>query len=150
MKVYEGRVVYKLVSEGQNIVLDTPDKVTGYLRDAFNQYPLQEQFIVIPLDRRLKPFAHFRISLGIGHATLVNPSETYRPAILVGAASVVVAHNHPSGDPAPSQADMRVTTILKQAGEHLQLSLLDHIIIGEKKADPAGQGYYSFQEAGLL
>jgi DNA repair protein RadC len=61
-----------------------------------------------------------------------------------------VAHNHPSGDPAPSAADVRITRQLREAAKMLDLSLLDHVIVGNKSADPGGVGFYSFADAGLL
>jgi DNA repair protein RadC len=59
-------------------------------------------------------------------------------------------HNHPSGDPAPSAADIQVTRQLREAALAIDISLLDHVIIGQPTADPLGRGYYSFREAGLL
>jgi DNA repair protein RadC len=63
---------------------------------------------------------------------------------------LIVAHNHPSGDPGPSQADIHVTRTLREAAKILQIDLLDHVIVGDVKSDPQARGYYSFREAGLL
>jgi DNA repair protein RadC len=82
---------------------------------------------------------------------LVHPREVFKPAILASAASVVVSHNHPSsGDPHPSSADLQVTRQLREAAQVLGIDLLDHVVVGTKEGDPAGKGYYSFREAGLL
>jgi len=63
---------------------------------------------------------------------------------------MIVAHNHPSGDPAPSAADITVTRMLRDAAKVLDIELLDHVIAGDAKANPQGRGVYSFREAGLL
>jgi DNA repair protein RadC len=74
----------------------------------------------------------------------------FRPAILQSASAIVCVHNHPSGDPSPSQADIRATRQLREASNTVQIDLLDHIIMGNREDDPNAQGYYSFAESGLL
>ena len=150
MRVYEGRIVYKEISNGQVEPLSTPDKVSGYLSSAFNEYPLQEQFLVIPLSRKNHPLGRFVVSVGTANSALVHPREVFRPAILAGASAVIVAHNHPSGDPAPSRADIQVTRQLREAAKILQMDLLDHLIVGRVEDDPLQIGHYSFSDAGLL
>ena len=150
MQVYEGRIVYEEVSRGAVEQLSTPAKVAGYLSDAFNEYPLQEQFLVIPVSRKNHPLGRFTVSLGTATSTLVHPREVFRPAILAGASGVVVAHNHPSGNPAPSRADIQVTRDLRAAAKILKIDLLDHIVVGRSEDDPMGLGYYSFNDAGLV
>lgn len=78
------------------------------------------------------------------------PREVFRGAILASASALVVAHNHPSGDPAPSSADIVVTRMLRDAAKVIDIELLDHVIVGEKTADPLGVGFYSFRGANLL
>lgn len=63
---------------------------------------------------------------------------------------MIVAHNHPSGDPAPSSADLQVTRILREASRILEVPILDHVVVGDEKADPLGRGFFSFREAGYL
>lgn len=150
MKIYEGRIVYNLISQGKQASLDTPQAINNYLRDAFNDYPLQEQFIAIPLNRKNQPFGRFIVSIGTAHAALVHPREVYQPAILAGASALAVSHNHPSGNPLPSQEDLRITRQLCDAGAILGIKLLDHLIIGNAEDDPGNCGYYSFSEMGLL
>jgi DNA repair protein RadC len=70
--------------------------------------------------------------------------------VLGGAAAIICVHNHPSGDPAPSAADLHVTRQLREAAKTLDIPLLDHVIIGDVPSDPAGRGHFSFREAGLL
>jgi DNA repair protein RadC len=67
-----------------------------------------------------------------------------------GFLEIVVAHNHPSGDPAPSNADVQVTRQLREAARTLDIELLDHVIVGNATSDPAKLGYYSYRSAGIL
>jgi DNA repair protein RadC len=66
------------------------------------------------------------------------------------ASSIICAHNHPSGDPAPSAPDLHVTRQLREAAKAVDIELLDHVIVGRAGSDPTGKGYFSFREAGLL
>ena len=84
-----------------------------------------------------------QISEGILNASLVHPREVFRAAILESAASIILLHNHPSGEVTPSREDHSITQRLVEAGRLLNIPVLDHIIIGRKK-------YFSFKEAGLL
>lgn len=150
MRIYEGRIVYREVQSGDAQRLDDPKTVAGYLSDAFNEYPLQEQFITIPLNRKNYPLGRFIVSVGTANSALVHPREVFRPAILAGASAVIIAHNHPSGDPSPSRADIQVTRTLREAAKIMNIDLLDHLIAGREEDDPQGLGYYSFNDAGLL
>lgn len=102
------------------------------------------------LDRKNHPLGRHLITLGTLTSTLVTPREVFRGAILAGAAALIVAHNHPSGDPAPSAADVQITRTLREAAKVIDIDLLDHVIVGDAKADPRGLGYFSCREAGLL
>lgn len=150
MRVFEAKIVYSLISLGEEIRLDRPDNVAAYLRSAFDENPMQEAFYCVYLDRKNHPLGRHLITLGTVDSTVVAPREVFRGAILASASAIVVAHNHPSGDPAPSQADLRVTRTLREAAKILQIELLDHVVVGDVKADPQGRGLYSFREAGLL
>lgn len=150
MRIFEAKVTYRLVSEGSSIQLESPTAILGYLQTAFDDSPLQEIFYVVFLDRKHRALGRQLISIGTLVATLVSPRDVFRGAILAGAASIVVSHNHPSGDPSPSVADHRVTKILSEAAEILEITLIDHLIVGTKASDPLGKGFYSFREAGLL
>lgn len=142
MRVYEAKMVYSLISLGEEVRLDRPSKIAEYLRSAFEENPLQEAFYCIYLDRKNHPLGRHLITLGTATGTLVSPKEVFRGAI--------VAHNHPSGDPAPSQADVQVTRKLREAARILDIEMLDHVVVGDAKADPNAQGFYSFREAGLM
>ncbi|MCX6952977.1 MAG: DNA repair protein RadC [Verrucomicrobia bacterium] len=150
MRVYEAKLVYSLVSLGDETRLDKPVRIAEYLRSAFEENPMQEAFYAVYLDRKNHPIGRHLITLGTVDSTLVAPREVFRGAIIASASALVVAHNHPSGDPAPSQADVRVTRALREAAKIIEIALLDHVIVGDPKADPLGVGHYSFREAGLI
>lgn len=150
MRVYEAKIVYTLVSLGEDIRLDRPEKVVEYLRSAFDENPVQEAFYCVYLDRKNHPLARHMITLGTATSTLAAPREVFRGAILAGATAMVIAHNHPSGDPAPSSADVQITRVLRESAKIIDIDLLDHVIVGDAKADPLARGHYSFREAGLL
>lgn len=103
------------------------------------RYAKKEQFIVILLDSKNRVIGTELVSEGTLTDSLVHPREVFRPAILQHAASIVVAHNHPSGDPYPSEEDCDLTQTLTEAGKTLSIPVLDHLIIGDGT-------YYSFQE----
>ena len=84
------------------------------------------------------------VSRGSATATVVRAREVFKPAILASATGVICAHNHPSGDPAPSRADILTTKKLHLSGQIIGIDLLDHIIVGHESS------YYSFSEAGLI
>jgi DNA repair protein RadC len=81
---------------------------------------------------------------------LVHPREVFRPAIRHGATAVILAHNHPSGDPTPSSADLRVTQKIFEASKQLDIEMHDHVILGEAENCPNSLGYYSFSDSGFL
>ena len=109
-----------------------------------------EKFWVLCLDRRSRLIRREEITSGIAHGTLAHPREVFRVAIREAACGIVCVHNHPSGDPSPSAADLAITRQLRAAAETVQITLIDHIILGRAGADPAGRGYYSFGESGYL
>ncbi|NDV61092.1 DNA repair protein RadC [Puniceicoccales bacterium CK1056] len=150
VKIYSARVTFTQVAEGPVEAVDSPERITRYMADAFNDDPIVESFWVVCLNRKNKPLARSMVTKGTATASLVHPREVFRPVILTGASACVVVHNHPSGDPSPSQADIRATRQLREAAKVVQIDLLDHVIVGDKVDDPIGRGYYSFAEAGLL
>lgn len=150
MRVYEAKLVYNLVSLGEDVALDAPGKVVAYLESAYAENPMQEALYVIMLDRKNHPIGRHMVTLGTLTGSLAHPREVFRAAILAGAAAIVVSHNHPSGDPAPSSADLQVTRKLREASRTVDIELVDHVIVGDTRSDVTGRGYYSFREAGLL
>jgi DNA repair protein RadC len=117
---------------------------------AFAESPMQESFYVVCLNRKNRPLCRTRITLGSATSALVHPREVFRAAVLASATGIVCVHNHPSGDPAPSAADLAVTRQLREAARVMDIELLDHLVIGRKDDDPAGMGYFSFRSAGLI
>lgn len=150
VRVFEAKISYQLVSPGQNVRLTNPGAVKDYLRSAYDANPVQEQFFVVLLNRKGCPLGRHLVSLGTLTGTLVSPREVFRAAILANAASIVVSHNHPSGDPTPSVADFTVTRSLREAAKVIDIELLDHVIVGTKEGDPRGIGHYSLKEAGFI
>ena len=90
------------------------------------------------------------MTTGLADRSLVHPREAYRTAISSGATGIIAVHNHPSGDPTPSKADLGITKKLKSSGEVLGIRFLDHIVIGSPDIDPNQLGYFSFLEGSML
>lgn len=124
--------------------LSSPDDVVDYMKGAFDERPDQEQFWIILLNQRNRPLGRFLCALGTVSRVAVHPREVFRPAVLNAASSVVVVHNHPSGDPRPSREDQKITNTLFKSSKVIDIELLDHIIIGTEFDDPNGVGFYSF------
>lgn len=103
----------------------------------------RENFVVLMVDTKMKIIGINTVSVGALSSTIVHPREIFKPAILSNASSIILAHNHPSGDPTPSREDLEVTKRLVEAGKILGIAVLDHIIIGVDY-------YSSFKEQGLL
>lgn len=91
----------------------------------------REYVAVMTLDTKGQVIGVTTVSVGTIDASIVRPADVYKPAIAANAASIIVAHNHPSGDPTPSPEDHSVTRQLKTAGKLLGVELLDHLVIGE-------------------
>jgi DNA repair protein RadC len=151
MKRYEVKVQFLAVGEsGPAEKLCSPNKVVEYMKGAFDAYPEQESFYAVILNRKNYAKGRHLITLGTQSGTLAAPREVFRAAVASSAAGIICVHNHPSGDPAPSAADVQVTRQLRDAGKVLAIELLDHVIIGDPASDPLGKGYFSFREAGML
>jgi len=104
---------------------------------------LCEVFYVVALDSQSRILGVCELTRGILNASLVHPREVFRVALALGAAGIIVAHNHPSGDPTPSADDRNVTRQLVNAGRLLDVPVYDHVVLGSKR-------YVSFAETGLL
>lgn len=105
----------------------------------------REHFGIFCLNNKNRLIAYHEVSVGTLTASLVHPREVFKPAILAGSAALVLTHNHPSGDPAPSPEDLEITKRLKECADIFGMRLLDHVIIGH------GSGrHYSFSDKGLL
>ncbi len=102
-----------------------------------------ELFYVVLLNNKNRKIREVKISEGSLTASLVHPREVYNPVIRESAAAVIFVHNHPSGDPEPSQEDLEITRRLKEVGEVIGVRVLDHVVIGRER-------YYSFSDRGML
>jgi DNA repair protein RadC len=129
--------------------LNRPELILSYLT-PFARRLAVEKFWVICLNRKNRLIKLVEATSGTATSALAHPREVFRIAIQHGATAIVCAHNHPSGDPGPSSADVQVTRQLREAAKAVDIELLDHVVVGEPSADPQGRGYYSFREAGIL
>ncbi|MCL5098160.1 MAG: DNA repair protein RadC [Candidatus Omnitrophica bacterium] len=129
-------------------LLDHPDLIADLLREE-NRFFQVEQFQVVLLNTRRRLISVAKVSQGTLDTILVHPREVFKPAITANASAIVLVHNHPSGDPAPSEADIKVTRDLIRAGQLLKIEVLDHIILGARTSDHA-KDYASLRELGYF
>ncbi len=129
-------------------LLDTPERIVALLRDANRAYEV-ESFQVVLLNTRRKLIRVEKISQGTLDTILVHPRDVFKPAIAANAAAVVIVHNHPSGDPTPSEADIKVTRDLIRAGQLLKIEVLDHVIIG-RATQERSKDFVSLRELGYF
>ena len=127
---------------------DTPDRAANYWRTHIveNPYfnPECECFVALMLNTRRRIKGHYLVSIGTMDTILVHPREVFRLAIIASASALVLGHNHPSGDPTPSEADIKVTRDLIRAGQLLKIEVLDHIIVGNPTHTSLRElGYFS-------
>jgi len=127
---------------GKMPLVKTPDEVTALVRGRLKGKK-KEHFLALLLDTRNQLIKLVEISVGSLDASIVHPREVFKEAISASAASVIFAHNHPSGDPEASDDDIRLTKRLAEAGEIVGIDVLDHIIIGDKN-------YLSLKREGLF
>lgn len=123
-------------------VIRSPHDAAGLLMEEL-RYLNKEHFICLFLNTKNHVIGQETISVGTLNATIVHPREVFRPAIARSCASVICAHNHPSGDPTPSTEDLELTSRLVEAGEIVGIEVLDHLIIGDRS-------FTSLKEKGFL
>ena len=126
---------------------DTPEKAHEYfelhIRSDEKFRPECECFITLFLNTRRRIIGHYIVSVGTLDSLLIHPREVFRAAIISASSAVVLMHNHPSGDPSPSEADIRVTRDLIRAGQILKIDVLDHVIVGhDRKVSLKELGYF--------
>ena len=127
---------------GDKPLVKTPDDVVSVVRSRLRGKK-KEHFLALLLDTRSQLIKVSEISIGSLDSSIVHPREVFKEAISASAASVIFAHNHPSGDPEASEDDIELTKRLAQAGEIVGIEVLDHIIISDKK-------YLSLKRQGLF
>lgn len=140
-------VSVKLVKEGKyqyagNSTVNSPDSSVKILQQFIGDRD-REYMAAILLDTKLQANAITVISIGSLNSAIIHPREVFKAAILHNAASIIIAHNHPSGNTTPSSEDIAITDRLSEASKIMGIELLDHIIVTESK-------YYSFREEGRL
>ncbi|WP_106497016.1 RadC family protein [Lentibacillus sp. Marseille-P4043] len=123
-------------------VIRSPEDGADYIMEEMRGLN-QEHFVVLFLNTKNQIIHRQTIFIGSLNASIVHPREVYREAVKRSAASIICAHNHPSGDPSPSQEDIHVTRRLVESGKMIGIELLDHIVIGDRK-------FVSLKEKGYL
>jgi len=142
-----GKRLYKEEAEKKKKIKKADD-VIGYVGEYYGPYlrdAKKEYFHVILLDIKNKPLHNIEISKGSLNAAIVDPKEIIKEATLRSAASIILVHNHPSGETEPSSEDIDITNRIIQACDFVGIKVLDHIIIGKNKED-----YFSFTKEGLI
>ncbi|MFT3780797.1 MAG: DNA repair protein RadC [Nibricoccus sp.] len=134
---------------GDAPLLESAELVAAYFAPIAAGLPV-EKFWVLCLNRKNRLLKCVEVTSGTASSSLVHPREVFREAIREGALAVICVHNHPSGDPTPSSADVNVTRQLREAAKTVGIDFLDHVIIGLPSRDPTGVGHYSFRAAGLI
>jgi DNA repair protein RadC len=128
--------------EKERYVIRSPEDGANYVMEEMSSLK-QEHFVTIFLNTKNQVIHRQTIFIGSLNASIVHPREVFREAIKRSAASIICAHNHPSGDPTPSQEDIHVTKRLSESGKMIGIELLDHLIIGDHK-------FISLKEKGYL
>jgi DNA repair protein RadC len=133
-------------------ILDSPEATFRFWKSVIETKPDfeadKETVIAILLDARLRPRAYHQVALGTVNECPVCPREVFRPVIISAAYAFILVHNHPSGEPGPSNADRSITSQLREGATILQVRFLDHVIVGRSGvSDPP---FFSFRDAGLL
>ncbi len=129
-------------------VLDNPEAIVGLLRDQNRAYTV-ESLQVLFLNTRRRLIGMQNVSQGTLDTILVHPREVFAAAISKRASAIVLVHNHPSGDPTPSEADIKVTRDLIRAGQLLKIDVLDHVIIGRATPERT-KDFSSLRELGYF
>nr|WP_315110220.1 JAB domain-containing protein [Clostridium intestinale] len=123
--------------------INQPDDAVGIARKFLDDAD-REQLLVCSVDTKNQPTSISVVSIGSINSSIVHPREVFKTAILSNAASIIVFHNHPSGDTTPSKEDINVSLRLKESGKILGIDLLDHIIIG------AEGSFCSIKQRGII
>jgi len=127
--------------------LSDPAEIADFLK-AILSHRRTETLLVLAVDGKLNLIHFEEVSQGGVNSTIAHPREILRPVIMHQAAGFLLAHNHPSGDPAPSRADLNITREVEKAAKLMRVTFHDHLIIGNETS--SHKAYYSFKERGLL
>lgn len=126
--IYRVQLVRETEAKRPN--LDGPNDAAKILR-RYLEHEDREHFVTLMLDVKNRVIGIHTVSIGTLNAAIISPREVFKAAILSNAASIILGHNHPSGDATPSPEDIQITERLKKAGALLDIEVLDHVIIGE-------------------
>ncbi len=126
--------------------MTNPENVARYIREKLRQHE-QEEFHALLLDTRMRLIRDELITVGLLDRSLVHAREVFRGAIKESCQSLIISHNHPSGDITPSKEDIRSTRMLQRAGQIIGITILDHVIVGSSLND---KRFFSFRQANLL
>jgi DNA repair protein RadC len=132
-----------VVREGTGDTCRTPADVRRLLADTADL--AQEAFTAVTLNRKNGVIDRHLVTLGLVDASLVHCREVFRHAVADAASAIVVSHNHPSGDPAPSAEDIALTRKLVEAGKILDIRVVDHVIVGRGERE-----FFSLRESGMV
>jgi DNA repair protein RadC len=134
-------------------LIDTPERAVSYWQANVPKAewydPDKEAFVVLVLNTRKRILGHNLVTLGSLDTCHVHPREVFRPIIMISGSCAILAHNHPSGDPTPSEADIKVTRDLIRAGQLLKIEILDHVIVGRATPEQP-QGWVSLRTLGYF
>ncbi|QTM99959.1 DNA repair protein RadC [Sediminibacillus dalangtanensis] len=136
-----GKRLYRFRPE-ERYVIRSPEDGADYIMEEMRNLN-QEHFVCLFLNTKNQILHRQTIFIGSLNASIVHPREVFREAVKRSAASIICAHNHPSGDPSPSQEDIHVTKRLSECGKMIGIELLDHLVIGDRK-------FVSLKEKGYL
>ena len=128
----------RLKDKGYKTIITSAEDVYNHLKDRYGNKK-KEYFICLYLDTKNRILKEEVISIGTLNSSLVHPREVFKVAIQESANSVILVHNHPSGDPTPSEEDIELTDLLRETAKFLHIKLVDHVIISSNE-------YYSFIE----
>lgn len=145
MQVKEAYIAYRTTKRTvPNVTVTTPAAVESLMRTTIEARPDQEQLWVLLFDAHLRLLGRHCCFVGTLDGVLICPREILRLALLASAHSFIVVHNHPSGNPQPSDQDIEATRLLGEASRAVGVQMLDHVIIGSASDDPRGVGFWSF------
>ncbi len=131
-----------LLSAQEKLAFGSPSSIADYYMETM-RHEKQERVVLVLLDNKLGMMRDETLFVGTVNASLLSPRDVFMRALDHGAVNILLVHNHPSGDPTPSQQDIRATRRIRQLGEMMEIPLIDHIVIGDRC-------YISMKEAGYI
>jgi DNA repair protein RadC len=144
---YEFKIA-RVQEVGEVTAIVSPEEAVDYWRRVVEKRSWyqsnREHVITIHLDAKNRATGHHLVGVGTANECLAHPRDIFAAALCASASSVILMHNHPSGDPEPSRADITLTNAVKSGGELLHVRLTDHVIVGSPNK------YFSFREFGIL